>query len=117
MKTDWPDDKIKQLFTESRQRNEQQAPTFARTWRAATTRAGSAHSKPVLWRLAIVGAAMIIVAGSATLFLQHSNTPPMRSASNPTSIVSITEWSSPTDFLLETTAYADNLTTTLEQNQ
>ena len=116
MKPDSHENKIKQHFAESRLHDERRAPTFARTWQSAASRAHGVHTMPTLWRLAAIGAALVAVGVAAMLFLQHSITPPLQHSVSSPPVVLITQWQSPTQFLLNPSSTTDNTTSALEQN-
>ena len=117
MKPDSHENKIKQHFAESRLHDERRAPTFARTWQSAASRASERRTVPALWRLAMIGAATVVVGLSATLFLQRSATSPLQHSVSSPPVVLITQWQSPTEFLLNPSSTTDETTSAPEQNQ
>jgi len=93
-----PDNHIQQLFSEQRAADQRRAPSFQQTWQAAMTRA----EKParLSWWLPAMAAASAVslVVVSVLLWPRTEKPQPTPSA---TVVVSLGEWTSPTDFLLE----------------
>lgn len=116
MKPEFDDNQLKQFFAETRRDDEQAAPGFGATLQAARTRGTTVRAFPVTLRLAAVASLMLLAGITANLYLQHSSTPPLHSpAASP--VVLITQWQSPTEFLLNLTSATDDTTSTLEQTQ
>jgi len=116
MKPDLEENQLRQLFHELKQEDERHTPLFGRTWQSATSRADHPHEAAMLWRVVVATAALIIVATSMTLFHLHSNSAPRESSTAQTALL-ITQWQSPTDFLLTATSAADNAQSTTQSNQ
>lgn len=94
-----PDEPLRQLFSEQREADQQRAPSFQQSWLAAATLAQKPARRP--WTLPVaVGAVAALVAAAAAARL-WSRTPSSPPPPTPTVIVSLAEWTSPTDFLLE----------------
>src|SRR5258706_1626522 len=104
------DNQLKQLYTEQRHSDRQAAPSFGATLQAARARGESVRAFPVALRLA-AGASMMVLAGiSANLYLQHPNTPTLEHSASSSPVVLITQWQSPTEFLLNPTTATDDTT-------
>ena len=84
------DDDLRDRFVVLRREEEQGVPNFSSLWRGRV-RAPLGRRR---W-LALAGCALIVVAAILLLHLERPNR-------NEVSMVSITEWKAPTDFLLET---------------
>lgn len=101
MTGDWNDDDIERTFAELRAADRRDAPLFDATYAAALAAARKrAATSP--WRRAAAAAAILVVAGGGWLML-HSHVPPSPSRlahqRAPTPLLS--EWRSPTAFLLQ----------------
>jgi hypothetical protein len=88
--TSLQDTALRKRFASLRQEEQQHAPAFAPLW---SVRARATHSKG-LW---YVAAAWVLIVVVAILLLRSEQT-----SRNEVSMVEITEWKAPTDFLLET---------------
>ncbi len=111
------DNQLKQLYTKQRHSDRQAAPSFGATLQAARVRGVTVRAFPVALRLAAVASMMVLAGISANLYLQHSNTPALQHSASSPSIVLITQWQSPTEFLLNPTTATDDTTSTPEQTQ
>jgi anti-sigma-K factor RskA len=107
MKPDSDENQFRQFFREQRQDDERRAPRFAQTWPAAAAHAAGRRHLPTFWRLAIATAALIVLGTVVTPVFRHANNPPIQSATASAALL-ITQWESPTDFLLTTTTVANN---------
>ena len=116
MKPDSDENQYHQLFRELRQDDEPAAPRFAATWQAAVVRAKSGRHGPALWRLAIATAALVVVGTGVTLVIQRPGAPSVPSAVTPSAVL-ITQWESPTDFLLTAISTAESTQSTTQSNQ
>lgn len=88
--TSWQDTALRKRFAGLRQEEQQHTPAFAPLW-SGTARVP--HSKG-LWYVATACVLIVVV---AILLLRSEQT-----SRNEVSMVEITEWKAPTDFLLET---------------
>lgn len=88
--TSLQDTALRKRFASLRQEEQQHTPAFAPLW---SGRARAPHSKG-LW---YVAAACVLIVVVAILLLRSEQT-----SRNEVSMVEITEWKAPTDFLLET---------------
>lgn len=93
-----PDNQIQQLFSEQRAADQRRAPSFQRTWQAAMTRAEKPARLSWMVPVAAVACAMLIAAAGVLLWLGSEKPQPTPST---TAVVSLSDWTSPTDFLLE----------------
>jgi len=87
--------RLRDGFERLRNEDRESTPDFDRMWRRAHHPA-DAPSPTGAWRLALAAAAITVIGGAAALLHRSSQTvsaPPL---------LSITEWKSPTDFLLDT---------------
>jgi anti-sigma-K factor RskA len=116
MKSDSDEKQFRQLFHELRHQDERPAPRFAATRQAAAARATSGRHGPTFWRLAIASAALVIVGTGVTLFVHRASTVPQQIVT-PETVLPITQWESPTDFLLTAFAVADATQLTTQSNQ
>ena len=116
MKSDSDENQYRQLFRELRPDDERAAPRFAATWQAAVVRAKSGRHGPALWRLAIATAALVAVGTGVTLVFQRPGAPSGPSAVAPSAVL-ITQWESPTDFLLTAASTAESTQSTTQSNQ
>ena len=116
MKPDSDDNQYYQLFRELRLDDERAAPQFAVSWQAAAARATSRRHGPRSWRLAITTAALVVVGTGVTLVFQRPGAPSVPSAATPSAVL-ITQWESPTDFLLTATSTAESTQSTTQSNQ
>ena len=116
MKPDSDENQYRQLFRELRSDDERSAPRFTATWQAAAARATSGHHGPTLWRLAIATAALVVVSTALTLVFRHPGGPSVPSAVAPSAVL-ITQWESPTDFLLAATSTGESTQSTTQSNQ
>ncbi|MBM3858872.1 MAG: hypothetical protein FJ395_04395 [Verrucomicrobia bacterium] len=93
-----PDNPIQHLFSEQRAADQQRAPSFQRTWQAAMTRAEQPARMP--WLLPIAaGACAALIAAAGVFWWPHAEKPqPMLPS---TAVAFLSEWTAPTDFLLE----------------
>ncbi len=115
MKPDLDDNQYRQLFRDLKAEDERAAPGFAPLWRAATVRATSERRGPAWWRPAGAIAALVVAGIGVTLF-RGPTAPPLQSAAAPPAIL-ITQWESPTDFLLQTASGADSAPSATQSNQ
>lgn len=99
MNREWEDEKIRQLFRELRQEDEQLAPPFSRHWEAS--RAGTRASFFSLTAAATATAALILLSVISLILLKPSLQPPAP-PSPWESTSSILQWQAPTAFLLKT---------------
>jgi hypothetical protein len=116
MKPDSDEDQYRQLFRELRPDDERSAPRFAATWQAAAVRATSGRHGPTLWRLASATAALVVIGTGVTLVFQRPGAPSVPSAVTPSAVL-ITQWESPTDFLLAATSTGESTQSTTQSNQ
>ena len=87
------DPAIRELFRALRLEDERLAPSFARVWAAAASRTAELRRPSrALARLA-AAAAVLTMAGVATVVLRQQTRPPSQE-------MSISQWRSPTSFLL-----------------
>jgi hypothetical protein len=93
-----PDKQIQQLFSEQRAAEAQRAPSFQRTWQAAMTLAEK-PARQSWWLPAMAAASAVsLIVVSVSLWPRAEKPQP---APAPTVVVSLSDWTSPTDFLLE----------------
>ena len=111
MKTDWEDNKLQQLFAELRAADERRTPAFARIVRGMPAQPEPGRSLLPVFRLAAVATVLV---GSG-LWLWTLRQTPLPQAAPP--LVLISQWESPTDFLLETSSLALNSSAVPGQNQ
>lgn len=116
MKPDSDEKQFRQFFHELRHQDECPAPRFAATWQAAAALATSGRHGPTFWRLAIASAALVMVGTGVTLFGHRASTVPRQIVTAQT-VLPITQWESPTDFLLTASAVADSTQLTTQSNQ
>ncbi|MCX6930087.1 MAG: hypothetical protein NT154_43780 [Verrucomicrobia bacterium] len=116
MKPDSDDNQYYQLFRELRLDDEHAAPQFAVTWQAATARATGRRHGPRSWRLAITTAALVVVGIGVTLLFDRPGAASVQSAVAPSAVL-ITQWESPTDFLLTAASTAESAQSTTQSNQ
>ena len=116
MKPDSDENQYHQLFRELRQHDECTAPRFAATWQVAAARATGGRHRPTLWRLASATAALVVVGTGVTLVFQRPGAPSVPSAVAPSAVL-ITQWESPTDFLLAAASTAESTQSTTQSNQ
>lgn len=116
MKPDSDENQYRQLFRELRPDDERSAPRFAATWQAAAVRATSGRHGPTSWRLAIATAALVVVGTGVTLVCQRPGAPSVPSAVAPSAAL-ITQWESPTDFLLAAAPTGESTQSTTQSNQ
>lgn len=76
MNQDWQEKRMRQLFRELREQDEQQAPAFANVLETALASQRPAQSAWRVWRLATVIALLIVVIGSVFFFIKASSTEP-----------------------------------------
>src|SRR2546426_346289 len=90
--------KLKKLFHELKASDERKAPSFARTWQAAVSRA-TEERRSARWLapVAVAAALAIIVTALGVVFL------PRTGQQQTAPQASLTQWQSPTAFLLTTT--------------
>ena len=93
-----PDNRIQQLFSEQRETDQRRVPSFDRTWRAATVRASEPARTSWAVPVAVAVSVALMAAISALWWLRDGKSQP---AVNTTVVVSINDWASPTDCLLE----------------
>jgi type VI protein secretion system component VasF len=116
MKPDLDDNQLRQFFRDLKEDDGRAAPRFAPLWQAATARANRERRQPTWWRLASA-TAMLIVAGIGVASLIHGPAAhSVRSAVAPPATL-ITQWKSPTDFLLGTASGADSAPSPAQSNQ
>jgi hypothetical protein len=92
------DNQIQQLFSEQRAADQQRAPSFQRTWQAAMTLA----EKPARlswWLPAMAATSAALLVTVSVLLWPHTEKP--QPTPTETVIASLSNWTSPTDFLLE----------------
>lgn len=101
MPGDWNDDEIKRRFAEWRAADTGKAPPFDATYRAAGARA-TRRAVTAPWRRVAQAAVILVVAGAGWLSL-HRHVPPSSSqvATAGTPPLALSEWRSPTAFLLQ----------------
>lgn len=110
MNTDSQDNNLRQLFHELRDSDERATPSFARVVRRAETQHEPAH--PLAWTLRVAaGVGLLAVLGLGWWMLRPKSEP-----AQPV-IASITEWESPTDFLLSMSTATDDTQSTSAGNQ
>ena len=102
------DNHIEKLFSEQRAADQKRAPSFARSWQVAAARD---WSPPLAaWCLpALVSTAMLAVVFT---FWQTRSAPDVTFVQAPqpvTVVASISDWTAPTDVLLEMPAFSDEL--------
>jgi len=97
-----PDNRIQQLFSEQRAADGRRAPSFERTWRLAAARL-TESALPMSWGLRLAMASCAVLLAAVSVFLWNGTSKPVTSAKVTNSIVvaSLTDWTSPTDCLLE----------------
>lgn len=98
MKLQEPDNRIQQLFSEQRAADQRRAPSFQQTWQAAVTRA----EEPAWlswWLPATVATSVALLVIVSALLWQRTEKP--QPTATATVLASITEWTAPTDSLLE----------------
>lgn len=95
MDQNWDIEKIKELFRESKQKDERLTPSFDEMWRTAVSGVRPTRRSPLL-RLASATIGLALIAGSAVFFLNEFSKRPTASAS----VMLISQWRSPTDALL-----------------
>ena len=115
MKPDLDDNQYRQLFRDLKAEDERAAPGFAPLWRAAAVRADSGRHRPTWWRSASA-IATLVVAGIGVALFRGPIAPSVQSAAAPPAIL-ITQWESPTDFLLQTASGADSAPSAAQSNQ
>ncbi len=94
------DNRIQQLFSEQRVADQQRAPSFQQTWQAAMTRAANPARTSWWWPVTVTtGAALLLIA--AVWWWPQGERPQPTVAADTTMMVSIHDWTSPTDSLLE----------------
>ncbi len=97
MSYDGEDDKIKELFHELRQADERHAPSFAIDWETARSRVGTVRWPRRVFQVAAATALLMMLVGFMVILLR----PPTRpSVPTRASDMAISQWRSPTDFLL-----------------
>jgi hypothetical protein len=108
------DQKIRELFAELKCDEERDAPDFEKLWSAATLRAAENRRRRFFLRVTAAAAALALIGIAIALLItpqrgqgqRHAAVPPARNvpAQLPwQSIMLISQWRSPTDFLLDTT--------------
>jgi hypothetical protein len=93
-----PDNQIQQLFSEQRAADRQRAPSFQRTWQAAMTLAEK-PARQSWWLPAMAAASAVSLLVVSVWLWPHTEKP--RPTPTATVVVSLSDWTSPTDFLLE----------------
>ncbi len=93
-----PDNQIQQLFSEQRAADQQRAPSFQRTWQAAMTLAVK-PARQSWWLPAMAAASAVALVVVSVLLWLRAEKP--RPTPTETVIASLSNWTSPTDFLLE----------------
>lgn len=93
-----PDNPIQQLFSEQRAADQQRTPSFQRTWQAAMTLAEK-PARQSWWLPAMAAASAVSLVVVSALLWPHTEKP--QPTPTATVIASLSEWTSPTDFLLE----------------
>ncbi len=92
------ENRIKELFAQLRQADERMTPSFVHDWQMAEHRAGKTPQRRNVFRFALaVAVAMVLFAFAAVVFRR---TPRQTSAGIVQSNMAISEWRSPTAFLL-----------------
>ena len=110
MNTDSQDNNLRQLFHELRDTDERVAPSFARVMPRAGTSRDPAH--PFTWTLRLAaGFGLLLLLGLGWWMLRPKSEPVQPV------IASITEWESPTDFLLSAYSLTDATQATSNGNQ
>src|SRR5437867_3640560 len=99
MKSDLEETQLKQLFADLRQQDERTTPSFGATWHSAMARSEAVRPSLAWFRLSTLTAVLIGVAVAVSVFLPRSRTEPRQA--QPVSLT-ISQWQSPTDFLLTT---------------
>lgn len=89
--------KIKQLFSDLKREDERRAPTFASELAAARSR-GESAGPPHLVAMIAATAAIMLLGLSLVVYFQRLPKEPRQSAQL---VITITQWKSPTAFLLE----------------
>lgn len=93
-----PDNLIRQWFSEQRAADQQRAPAFQQTWQAAMRRAQ--QPARISWRLPLAaGACAALIAGASVFWWPRAQKP--AATASDTAIAFLTEWTAPTDCLLE----------------
>ncbi len=99
MNQDREEKKIKELFDELKRQDERRVPSFARLWAAAVARSESVPHRNVRLRFAVAFAALALIVVVLANFLKQPTTP-SASTKRAELAASISQWQSPTDFLL-----------------
>ena len=94
----WKEKRIKDLFDELKEEDKRLAPSFAKVWGAAASRGEKSHHPRRALRTAVAAATLIVVIGFAVIFYRQSSRP--RTPPTAESAMLLSEWRSPTDFLL-----------------
>ncbi len=92
------DKKIQQLFSEQRAADTQRVPSFAGVWQTAVARREEPVSKPWGFSLAIAASASVMLVAGVMLWNYDTKPTPAMPA---TAVASISNWTSPTDCLLD----------------
>lgn len=96
----WSDNEIERMFAEWRAADTADPPPFDATYAAARARSTKRAAQAPRRRVALA-AAVLVVAGAGWLaFFQRAPQSPSRVAGRETPIHSLSEWRSPTAFLL-----------------
>lgn len=96
---DWQEEKLKELFQEQKRRDERLVRSFAKVWEEAVTQAEKQSHPQHLGRLAMGVALFILVVGAVMLFFRKSPEQPASDKSFEATVM-ISQWRSPTEFLL-----------------
>ncbi len=91
--------RIKEMFHDLKREDARMAPSFTRDWKAASSRVGKA---PSFERMARVTAALVVLLALGGLMSVsfRSSPKPAILTGTPVAVSSISQWQSPTDFLL-----------------
>ena len=116
MKPNLEEEQYRQLFHKLKQEDERHAPSFDRTWQAATSRTHPPRQVTMLWRVVVASATVIILSTAATLLRHRSNSASLESSIEQSALL-ITQWKSSTDFLLTTPAIVENELPIPQSNQ
>ncbi len=93
--TEWNDDDLHRAFAEWREDDAKQTPTFDGTLGDARARVTSRALRRVAWPFAWRAAAAMMLVAGAGWFVRRSHAP------NAATAVALSEWRSPTAFLLD----------------
>jgi cytoskeletal protein RodZ len=104
------DEGIRKLFQQLREEEERDAPSFAHDWNIALSRRNKPRRHWAAWRMAAVAAALTVVGAGWWMFfsqatkqqaaMERKGSDSSAQVATPTILVS--QWQSPTEFLLRT---------------